>query len=124
MRDVTLRSFPETHGRAPRPRTAPHATVLVAEDDPTLRRLVHELAGELRRAGLRVALPLEARKLGKLLERASKDGTRVAVIVGTKERDSGVVTLRDLARGAQEEVPRAHLAVRVRAMIDQVEARP
>ena len=42
---------------------------------------------------------LDARKLGKQLEKASKEGVRFAVIAGAEEGARGMVKLRDLALG-------------------------
>lgn len=51
-----------------------------------------------------------SRKLGKLLELAARAGARFAVLVGEAEQAKGIVVLRDLATGAQREVPPAALA--------------
>ncbi len=66
-------------------------------------------AGQLRAVGLRVELDLAGGKLGKQLERASKRGARLAVLIGPDEAAAGTVVLKDLRDGAQQTVARANL---------------
>ena len=66
-------------------------------------------AGLLRAAGLRVELDLAGGKLGKQLERASKRGARLAVLIGPDEAAAGTVVLKDLRDGAQQTVARDNL---------------
>ncbi len=66
-------------------------------------------AGQLRAVGLRVELDLAGGKLGTQLERASKRGARLAVLIGPDEAAAGTVVLKDLRDGAQQTVARANL---------------
>jgi histidyl-tRNA synthetase len=102
MGDVTLIDFLETHGIAPEAKLGADATVLAV--DPTMRAQVKEIALKLRQAGLRVVMPLEAKKLGKQLEKASREGVRCAVIVGPDEAARGAAKLRDLTKSEEREV--------------------
>ncbi len=61
------------------------------------------LADRLRRAGFAVELDYSGR-MKNALERASKIKARAAVILGEDERAKGVVSVRDLDAGTQEEV--------------------
>ena len=86
---------------------APLAVVVGSAPDDTLTRL--RIATELRGAGLAARAELGARKLGKQLEAAARDGAHFAVIVGD-ELSTGHVQLRDLEAGTQRAVPAANLA--------------
>jgi histidyl-tRNA synthetase len=68
---------------------------------------------DLRRAGIRAEMAYRG-NLRRRMERAAKSGARAAVIVGEAEAARGVAQLKDLATGAQDEVPVAELAARLR----------
>jgi histidyl-tRNA synthetase len=61
-------------------------------------------AKTLRNAGFRVELPPVEQKFGKALERASKLGSRFALILGDNEVQSGEWTLKNLATGEQQKL--------------------
>lgn len=65
------------------------------------------LVRELRAAGVPAQDALEERPLGAQLRMADRTGASFAAILGERELASGVVTLRRLADGEQEEVARA-----------------
>jgi histidyl-tRNA synthetase len=58
----------------------------------------------LRNAGFRVELPATELKFGKALERASKLGSRFALILGDNEVADGQWTLKTLADGSQQKL--------------------
>jgi histidyl-tRNA synthetase len=60
------------------------------------------LAKEWRRAGLEIQLETRGIPLKKALQTANRQGFRLAMILGDSEMEQGVVTVKDLARGAQE----------------------
>ena len=86
---------------------APVAVVVGSDPADTVTRL--RIATELRAAGLAARAELGARKLGKQLEAAARDGAHFAVIVGD-ELAGGQVQLRDLEAGTQRAIPAASLA--------------
>ena len=53
-------------------------------------------------AGVRTTIDISGRKFGAQLKHADAIGADYAVIVGTKEVEAGMVTLRDMWTGAQE----------------------
>jgi histidyl-tRNA synthetase len=116
MGDVTLIDFLHTHGIAPRPLTAPDAIVLSPESGK--RDLVKQVAADLRRGGLRAVTPLDPRKMGKQLERASREGIRFVVIIGSLEAEKGTAQLKDLVRSSQVEIAQGDLARRIREIRD------
>jgi histidyl-tRNA synthetase len=89
------------------PEPSPLVVVVSAEPEAFASRL--DVAGSLRKAGLRVRADGSYRKLGKQLESAARLGARWAVIVG-EELNRGNVVLRDLTAGEQRELPLAEVA--------------
>ncbi|MHB8796965.1 MAG: histidine--tRNA ligase [Thermoanaerobaculia bacterium] len=94
--------LPEPFRRAAIDAFAPVALVAI---DPADRAAALALAGELRRAGVAVDLDPSGKGPGAGLKGASKRGCRTAVLVGEKERLSGVVVVKDLVERSQREVP-------------------
>jgi len=80
--------------------------------------LDHALAisQRLRGAGLNVETQLEPRKLARQLQYADRSGIRFVVIRGEDEAARGVLSIKDLRRGEQQEVPEAGLIEALRAM--------
>ncbi|MFO7564218.1 MAG: histidine--tRNA ligase [Enhygromyxa sp.] len=72
---------------------------------------VVRVATQLRRAGLRVEVFPEPAKLGKQLQYADAEGVKAefAGIIGSKELEAGVVTVKHLASGNQDTIPLAEL---------------
>ena len=97
----------EQAGVAPTTEPAPVAVVVGSDPADTVTRL--RIATELRGAGLAVRAELGARKLGKQLEAAARDGAHFAVIIGD-ELEGGHVQLRDLEAGTQRPVNVSGLA--------------
>ncbi len=95
-----------------------HALVLAVE--PALAAECARLAAELRTAGLNVEVYGGDDKLGKQLRYADRSGIPLAVLYGSRERDAGIVKLKDL-RGAatvkEHDVPRGELAARIRSLL-------
>jgi histidyl-tRNA synthetase len=63
-----------------------------------------ELVRTLRAAGVAVDAPFEERPLKAQLKMADRASARYAAIIGDRELEGGVVTLRRLSDGVQEEV--------------------
>jgi histidyl-tRNA synthetase len=74
-----------------------------------------KLAQELRREGLTVEVGDGAFRLKKSFEAADKLARRM-VIFGEDEAASGLLTVKDFARGEQEKIPRAELAAALRTV--------
>ena len=92
------------------PAPAPVAVVPVGEAaEPAAMDVVQAL----RRAGLRAEMAFRG-NLKRRMERANRIGARAAVILGEAELARGVAQVKDLATGAQAEVPVAELADRLR----------
>jgi histidyl-tRNA synthetase len=67
------------------------------------------ITAELRRAGLRVDRGFDRRSMKSQMKTADRSGATVAVIVGSREVEAGVVAVRDLATGVQSQVGRGAL---------------
>jgi histidyl-tRNA synthetase len=87
---------------------APRGAVALVPIGPAGEAKALVLAHELRGRGLRVDLAASG-NLSKRMKRADKIGARVAVLLGDDELKKGVGVVRDLASGAQREVPLAEL---------------
>jgi histidyl-tRNA synthetase len=82
---------------------APRPVAIVPIGDAAGIQAQH-LTEELRCAGFAVDLGFSG-NLGKRMKRADKIGALAAVLLGDDEIAKGVATVRDLASGAQEQVP-------------------
>lgn len=94
----------ETEGAELPPPRAPRCFVVAIAG---ARRAGLELVRDLRAAGISAERALEDRPLGAQLRMADRGGARYAAILGERETEAGVVTLRKLEDGTQEEVSRA-----------------
>lgn len=75
------------------------------------------VAGELRRAGVRVDLAYGGRKLKTAMKAADASGARWVLLLGDRELAVGEVTVRDMVSGAQESVPLAAVAAVLAARV-------
>jgi histidyl-tRNA synthetase len=117
MGDVTIIDFLNTHGLLPQPEVKVDVVVLPTSEE--LFDVARQAAGRLRGVGIRTTTPLEIRKLGKEIGRADKAGARAVVIVGEEDWGAGVVTVRDLASGQQQQVGLDGIAEAVRALVSE-----
>jgi histidyl-tRNA synthetase len=83
-----------------------------------------ELANQLRAAGINTEVQLEPKKLGKQFQYASKAGIRFVLVLGEDEMAKNTVSVKDMPRELQYEVPRAELAKTLRVEIEQLAAMP
>ncbi len=88
------------------------AQVIVLAVEPQLGPTYAAIATELRRAGLNVEVYGGDDKLGKQLKYADRAKVPLAILVGSREQDAGVVKVKDLREAAavrEHDVPRAEL---------------
>ena len=90
------------------------ADVLVAVFDKQTAPEALKLAVELRRQGVRVEVYAEPDKLGKQMKYAAAKMIPFAAILGGDEIARGEVTIKNLQTSAQESVPRASVADKVK----------
>jgi histidyl-tRNA synthetase len=87
--------------------------VYIAPVGEGMNRAALRLAADLRRHDLVVEMGDRSFRLKKLLETASKLGSRYAIIVGENEIKSDVFALKNLETGEQVSVPRAELVSKI-----------
>jgi histidyl-tRNA synthetase len=95
------------------PPTEPGLVAFVVGVGDAGRARARALVRDLRAAGVASDAPFEDRPLKAQLKMADRSGATYAVIVGERELGSGVVTLRRLADGSQEEVEVGWIAPRL-----------
>jgi histidyl-tRNA synthetase len=95
--------------------------VLVTQMDAQHLPQYLSLAAELRSAGIATEVVLEGGKLGKQFKYADRAGIRFVVVLGEDEIARNVVTVKDLRREDQFEVPRAELVKTLRVELAQAE---
>ncbi len=77
----------------------------IAIPDDDLRLALLPLVRRLRAAGVRCETDLRGRRLKAMMKHASTLGARYTVIIGPREHEAGVATVRDMTTGDQREVP-------------------
>lgn len=93
----------------------PEIDCYLAVLDEALRVPMLPVLESLRAAGLRCESDLRGRSLKTMLKHASTLGARYAVIVGAREHEAGLATVRDMAGGGQREIPLEDLVEVLRA---------
>ena len=84
--------------------------------DAARSRLV-AIAGQLRRAGVRVDLAYGGRGVKGAMKSADRSGARYALVLGDRDLEAGTIGVKDLATGAQDTVPLAEAAAQIRARL-------
>jgi histidyl-tRNA synthetase len=93
----------EQLGRLDTPRTP--AEVLICLFDAEHRNDYLRLAAQLRAGGVNVELYPEAKRLGKQLQYADRQGFRAAIVIGGSEFAAGECQLKNLASGESSTLP-------------------
>lgn len=95
--DATLANFLELHELLPEMTTETDAYVaLIGDVDMSA---VQALAARLRAAGLNIAVDISGRKLGDQIKTAEKKHLRQCLVIGAKELESGIYSLKNLDSG-------------------------
>ena len=105
----------ERHGRTPT--NVPGTDVYIAPLAEGALAETMRLTRQLRQAGTSAESGFRAASPRSHLRRASRAGARVAVLIGARELERGVVALKPLNGGAQEEVSRAEAVTRIQAVL-------
>lgn len=92
----------QAEGR-PLPEEGPDCYLAVVDGDLRMRLL--PLLAALRARGLRCESDLRGRGLKAMLRHADALGARRVVIIGPRDAEAGVATIRDMRTGEQDEVP-------------------
>jgi histidyl-tRNA synthetase len=83
--------------------------VYFAAPDDTLRARMYPVVAQMRACGLCVESDLRGRGLKAMLRHADSLKARTVVIVGPRDAEAGVATVRNMGTGDQAEVPLDHL---------------
>ncbi|MDE2311726.1 MAG: histidine--tRNA ligase [Patescibacteria group bacterium] len=105
--DVTTRDFLETHHLLPEYR--PPVRLYVAHLDNYIEA-ANQLATELRRQGLNVAVDLTGRKVSQQVKTADRDKIPYVLVVGEEEVKTGKFKVKNLVKSTETEVERQNLA--------------
>jgi histidyl-tRNA synthetase len=98
--------------------------VLVTQMDEDQMPLYLDVASQLRSAGIATEVVLEAGKLAKQFKYADRAGIRFVVVLGPDEIAKGSVTVKDMRKQDQFEVPRADLIKALRVELEQAQVMP
>jgi histidyl-tRNA synthetase len=99
----------------------PPAVFVASLGDPA-RELALSLLRDLRQAGIRAQMELEARSLKAQMKRADRLKAPLVLILGDEEVTSGEVTLRNMRTSEQHRVPRAQVVERLQRALGAPEA--
>ncbi len=112
---LTLQLFLESYGLIPEEvRDAPPARLFLAVYSEEQREAAMVLSESLRDAGVSVETDMTGKKLSSQFRLAGGRGVPYTAVLGPEEVESGVVTLKDMRSGNQEEVPFPRLAGRLK----------
>ncbi len=93
------------------------AHVLVLNVEVALAGEYARIAAELRGAGLNVEVYGGDDKLGKQFKYADRAGVPLAVVYGSRERDAGIVKLKQLRTSQEHDAPRGELVGKVKQLL-------
>jgi histidyl-tRNA synthetase len=96
--------------------------VLVTQMDVASLPHCLAVANDLRHGGLNTEVVMESSKLGKQFKYADRAGIRFVAVLGEDEIARNTVTVKDLQRADQFEVPRADLVRRLRDELANTDA--
>ncbi len=116
MGDVMIGLVLQKYGCLPALRSSP-AEVLVTVFDDSLMTVSQEIAGQIRRSGLKTICFTEPVRLPRQLKYADRMGIRFVVIPGPDEVAAGSVTIKDLKKGEQLTAPISNVAAALRKML-------
>jgi histidyl-tRNA synthetase len=91
--------------------------VLVLQVESALGPAYAELATELRAAGLNVEVYGGEDKLAKQFKYADRSKVPLAILLGSRERDAGIVKIKDLRTTTEHEVPRSEVVTQIRGLL-------
>jgi histidyl-tRNA synthetase len=117
MGDVTIGLMVQQLGSAPAG-PPPPAQVLICWVEEAARLEALRLAAELRQAGLQVEWFPSAERLPRQLKYADRRKIPLAAILGSRELDEGVVTLKDLRDGTQVSAARPSVVEKASSLLE------
>jgi histidyl-tRNA synthetase len=104
MGDVTFENFLVANGLKKEFPTSTVVQILLMSNAEVDKLRAQKLATRLRAAGLNVAISLAGGKMGKQIASADKQGIKEVIFYGEDEESRGVVTVKNLNSGEQQEL--------------------
>lgn len=108
MGDVTARDFLETHNLLPA--YTPATELMIAVVEPEAMTHAIKLAQDLRRDDIAVSVNFSGKRVGDQFRQADKLKIPFVLAIGSKERDSGRYTVKNLSTGAEITLPADRIA--------------
>jgi histidyl-tRNA synthetase len=108
MGDVTARDFLDAHNLLPEYAPATELMLAVVDEDATAH--VVQLAHDLRKEDVTVAVNLSGKRIGDQIRHADKMRIPFVIAVGSKERIEGTYTIKNLATGQETILPADRIA--------------
>jgi histidyl-tRNA synthetase len=108
MGDVTARDFLEAHDLLPE--YAPATELMLAVIEPECMSHALKLAQDLRREDIAVAVNLSGKRVGDQIRQADKMKVPFVIAIGSKERESGRYSIKNLATGDEKTLPADQIA--------------
>lgn len=108
MGDVTARDFLEAHNLLPAYSPATELMIAIVDESATGHAI--KLAQDLRREDVTVAVNYSGKKVGDQIRQADKLKIPFIVAIGSKERESGRYTVKNLSTGGELELPADRIA--------------
>jgi histidyl-tRNA synthetase len=108
MGDVTAKDFLEAHDLLPD--YAPATELMLAVIEPECMAHAIKLAQDLRRDDVAVSVNFSGKRVGDQIRQADKMKVPFIIAVGSKERESGRYTIKNLATGDERTLPADHIA--------------
>ena len=108
MGDVTAKDFLEAHELLPDYAPATELMICVIDQDCTTHAI--KLAQDLRREDVTVAVNFSAKRIGDQIRQADKMKVPFIIAIGTKERESGRYTVKNLSTGEEKTLPADEIA--------------
>ena len=113
--DMTFQLLLEARGLLPPLVQVPDVFAIIG--GPAERAAALAAIFALRAAGVHVEYPLKATAFGKQFKQAGDSGARLALIFGGDELARGVVKIRNLRDGQENEIPSAQIVAAVRGQL-------
>lgn len=108
MGDVTARDFLQAHNLLPT--YAPATELMICVIDTEARSHATKLAQDLRRQDVTVSVNFSGKRIGDQVRQANTMKIPFIIGVGTKERESGQYTIKNLTTGAETTLPADRIA--------------
>jgi histidyl-tRNA synthetase len=108
MGDVTAKDFLEAHELLPDYAPATELMICVLEEDCMTHAI--KLAQDLRREDVTVAVNFSGKRVGDQIRQADKLKIPFIIAIGSKERESGRYTVKNLSTGEEKTLVASHIA--------------